>query len=65
MILFLFSAGNLLIILYKLTKFEAPSCYSYWNILITKFHYDPLQREIIHIKKNTGQLFLMLSPSMK
>ena len=26
---FLFSPGNLLIILYKLTKFEAPSCYGF------------------------------------
>ena len=39
---FKFSPGNLLIILYKLTKFEAPSCYNFWNILITKFDYDPL-----------------------
>ena len=28
MIFFLFSPGNLLIISYKLSKFEAPSCYS-------------------------------------
>ena len=27
--IFLLSPGNLLIILYKLTKFEAPSCYSF------------------------------------
>ena len=27
--LFLMSPGNLLIILYKLTKLEAPSCYSF------------------------------------
>ena len=30
-------------ILYQLTKFEAPSCNSFWNILITKFHFDPLK----------------------
>ena len=29
---FQFSPGNLLIILYKLTKFEAPSCNSFWGI---------------------------------
>ena len=40
---FLFSPGNLLITLYKLTKFEAPSYYSFWNILITKFNYDPFK----------------------
>ena len=43
MILFKFSPSSLLIILYKLTKFEAPSCNGFWNILITKFHYDPLK----------------------
>ena len=45
MIFFKFLPGNLLIILYKLTKFEAPSCYSFWNIMLTKFHYDPLKGE--------------------
>ena len=40
---FIFSPGNLLIILYKLTKFEAPSYYSFLNIMITKFHYDPFK----------------------
>ena len=42
-IFFLISPGNLLTIFYKLTKFEAPSCYSLWHILITKFHDDPLK----------------------
>ena len=45
---FLFSPGNLLIILYKLTKFEAPICYTcsfFLNIPITKFHNDPSKRE--------------------
>ena len=63
MIFLLFSPGNLLIILYKLTKIEAPSCYSFWNILITKFHYDPkkghnsTKGDNPDFKKNTGQLF--------
>ena len=43
MFLFVISPGNLLIILYKLTKFEAPSCNCFWNIRITKFHYGPLK----------------------
>ena len=33
----------LLIMLYSLTKFEAHSCYTFWDILITKFHYDHLK----------------------
>ena len=41
-IIFKFTPGNLLIISYKLSKFEAPSCYNFLNILITKFHYAPL-----------------------
>ena len=35
---FKFSPGYLLIILYLLTKFEAPSCYTFWDILITKLN---------------------------
>ena len=38
------SSGNLFIILYHLTKFEAPRCNTFGNILITKFQYDPLKR---------------------
>ena len=38
-----FSPGNLFIILYQLTKFEAPSCDSFWDIFITKLHYEPLE----------------------
>ena len=41
--MFFFSPGNLLIIFYKLAKFEASSCYSLFNILIKKIHYDPLK----------------------
>ena len=67
----LFSPGHLLIINYKLSKFEAHSCYNFLNILITKFHYDPLkggitpQREIIQIKKIWVSYFLMKNASMK
>ena len=41
----LFSPDYLLNIL---TKFEASSCYSFWNILITKFNYDPLKGALLH-----------------
>ena len=37
--IFKLSTDYLLIILYYLTKFEAHSCYSFWDILITKYHY--------------------------
>ena len=40
---FKFSPVHQLIILYLLTKFEAPSCYNFQDILITKFHFDPLK----------------------
>ena len=40
---FQFSPYYLLIILYFLTKFEAQSCYSFRDILITKYHYDSLK----------------------
>ena len=58
---FNFSPGNLLIILYKLIKFKAPSCYRLWNILIRTFHYDPLKGALLHKRrssrlKNMGQL---------
>ena len=57
MIFFLyFSPGNLLIILYKLNKFEAISCYNFWNILITKFHYDP-PFKVLWIFKNIFETF--------
>ena len=45
--LFRFSAIDLLIIFYQLTKFEAPSCYSFRDIMITNFQSPNLQREII------------------
>ena len=41
---------NLLIILNQLTKFEAPSCYSFRDIMITNFQSPNLQREIIQKK---------------
>ena len=45
-----FSPIDLHIILYQLTKFEAPSCYSFWDIMITNFQSPNLQREIIQKK---------------
>ena len=47
---FKFSPIDLLIILYQLTKFEAPSCYSFSDIMITNFQSLNLQREIIRKK---------------
>ena len=47
---FNFSPIDLLIILYQLTKFEAPSCYSFRDIMNTNFQSPNLQREIIRIK---------------
>ena len=47
---FLFSPIDLLIILYQLTKFEAPSCYSFRDIMYTNFQSPNLQREIIKKK---------------
>ena len=44
---FLFLTSNLLIVLYQLTKFDAPSCYSFRDIMITNFQSPNLQREII------------------
>ena len=46
-VFFLFLTSNLLIILYQLTKFDAPSCYSFRDIMITNFQSPNLQREII------------------
>ena len=47
---FKFSPIDLLIILYQLTKFEAPSCYSFRDIMNTNFQSPNLQREIIRKK---------------
>ena len=47
---FRFLPINLLIILYQLTKFEAPSCYSFRDIMNTKFQSPNLQREKIQKK---------------
>ena len=41
---------KILIILYQLTKFEAPSCYSFRDIMNTNFQSPNLQREIIRKK---------------
>ena len=45
---FYFAPGNLLIILYSLTMFEAPICYSFWDIMITKLHSDPLKGALLN-----------------
>ena len=45
-----FSPIDLLIILYQLIKFEAPSCNSFRDIIITNFQSPNLQREIIKKK---------------
>ena len=45
-----FSPIDLLIILYQMIKFEAPSCYSFQDIMITNFQSPNLQREIIRKK---------------
>ena len=44
---FKFSPIDQLIILYKLTKFQALSCYTFRDIMITNFQSPNLQREII------------------
>ena len=54
---FKFSPINLLIILYQLTKFEAPSCYSFRDLMITTFQSPNLQREIIRKKNNFFKTF--------
>ena len=33
--------NNLIIILYQISNNNAPSCYTFGDNLITKFHYDP------------------------
>ena len=43
---FKFSSDNLLIILYQLTKFEATSCKSFLDILITSFKCQNLNGKI-------------------
>ena len=49
-IFFRFSPIDLLIILFQLTKFEAPSCNTSYDIMITNFQSSNLQREIIRKK---------------
>ena len=46
----IFSPIDLLIILYQLTKFEAPSCNTFRDIINTIFQSPNLQREIIKKK---------------
>ena len=48
--LFLFSSIYFRIIFYQLTKYEAPSCYSFRDIMIKNFQSPNLQREIISKK---------------
>ena len=61
------SPGNLLFTLYQLTKFEAPSCHSFFQISLFKT-LSPYkrgitpQREIIQTSKNMGQLFFDKEP---
>ena len=57
---FKFSPIDLLIILYQLAKFEAPSCNTFRDIMITNFQSPNLQREIIQKKKK--KLFFRFSP---
>ena len=52
---------NFLIILYQLTKFEAPSCYPFPDIMITNFKSPNLQREIIR-KLYNNFFFYKFSP---
>ena len=42
---FKFSPINLLIVLYQLTKFEAPSCNTFRDIMIANFQSPNMQRE--------------------
>ena len=46
--------ANLLIILYQLTKFEAPGCNSFWDLLITNFNSDPLKGALLHKGDNSS-----------
>ena len=48
-IFFRFSPNDLLIILYQLTKFEAPSCDSFRD-MVTNFQSPNLQRDMIRKK---------------
>ena len=47
---FKYSPIDPLITLYQLTKFEAPSCDTFQDSMITNFHSPNLQREIIRKK---------------
>ena len=55
-LIYSFSPTDLLIILYQLTKFEAPSYFSFRDIMITNFQSPNLQRAII--RKNYNIFFL-------
>ena len=60
---FLFSPGNLLIILYQLSKFEAPSCnvllrYQVFYVQICKW--QKLKKYILFIKFSLGNLLIIL-----
>ena len=52
LLFFKFSPIDLLIILYQMTKYEAPSCNTFRDIMITNFQSPNLQREIIRKKYN-------------
>ena len=47
---FKFAPGILLVILYQMTKFEASSCNTFQDIMVTNFQSPNLQREIIKKK---------------
>ena len=53
---FKFSPINLLIILYQLTKFEAPSYNNFQDIMITNFQSSNLQRKIIGCEPESRML---------
>ena len=59
---FNFAPGNLLVILYQLTKFEAPSCNTFREIMITNSQSPNLQREVkkTFCKFAPGKLHIIL-----
>ena len=61
---FKISPGNLLIILYQLTKFEAPNYIDFQNSLITSFQ-CPNLKSVIHVTwgETPKKTFFFISPS--
>ena len=58
---FLFSPGNLLIIFYQLTMFEAPSYNNFRKILMKSFRCQNLQKAITRKNKHFFKFFTRLS----